>query len=322
MNYFKKTFQKFKDMSSTTHSSDNVSPNSTQAMKADVLFPLRPDLPLPENLTEEELFSFLQSVCPEDAPKAEMANYCRQDFRRFVYTWGLAQGITGTALELGANPYFTTMLLERFTNLDLKFGNYFGPHCDSVINQAVTFVEAGEHKRIEFTSQHFNIEEEPFPFESEQFDLVLCCEIIEHLLMDPAAVIQKIKRVLKPGGTLILTTPNVSRLENVSRMVSGTNIYDPYSGYGPYGRHNREYNKHELYLLLTYLGFEVSAMFTADVHSNAVDEDVNLPIYSELLKHREQDLGQYIFVKATSVSPGGQKKPAFLYRSYPEGEIE
>ena len=326
MNYFQRAVRKLNTTLSAEqqplNDSNSAGSNSTGRLNAEDLFPLRPGLPLPGNLTEEELFIFLESVCPEDAPKEEMAGYCRQDFRRFVYTWGLAQGITGTALELGANPYFTTMLLQRFTDLDLKLGNYFGPHCESVINQAVTFVEAGSPQRLELTSHHFNIEEEPFPFESEQFDLVLCCEIIEHLLMDPAAVIRKIKRVLKPGGTLILTTPNVSRLENVSRMISGTNIYDPYSGYGPYGRHNREYNKHELHLLLTYLGFEISAMFTADVHSNAVDSDINLPIYSELLQHREQDLGQYIFVKAINVSPGGQKKPAFLYRSCPAGEIE
>ncbi len=36
----------------------------------------------------------------------------------------------------------------------------------------------------------------------------------------------------------------VSRLENVCRMIAGVNIYDPYSGYRPYGRHNRENNKH------------------------------------------------------------------------------
>jgi hypothetical protein len=58
----------------------------------------------------------------------------------------------------------------------------------------------------------------------------------------------------------------VSRLENVAKMIAGANIYDPYSGCRPYGRHNREYNKHELYLLLNYLGFTIDAMFTADVH--------------------------------------------------------
>ncbi|CAH2771099.1 MAG: hypothetical protein CBARDCOR_1238, partial [uncultured Caballeronia sp.] len=73
--------------------------------------------------------------------------------------------------------------------------------------------------------------------------------------------------MLKDDGTLVLTTPNVNRLENVARMIVGANIYDPYSDYGPYGRHNREY-KHELYTMLTYLGFPVEEIFTADVNPN------------------------------------------------------
>ena len=42
-------------------------------------------------------------------------------------------------------------------------------------------------------------------------------------------------RVLKPLGAMILTNPNVVRLENVAKLMSGANVYDAYSGYGPYG---------------------------------------------------------------------------------------
>ena len=78
------------------------------------------------------------------------------------------------------------------------------------------------------------------------FDFVLFCEIIEHLLMNPLHALREIHRVLEPGGLLVLTTPNVARLGNVLRWSRGDNIYDPYSGFGPYGRHNREYTLHEL----------------------------------------------------------------------------
>ncbi|MFZ1860851.1 MAG: methyltransferase domain-containing protein [Candidatus Competibacter sp.] len=145
---------------------------------------------------------------------------------------------------------------------------------------------------------------------------------MEHLLMDPAKVLREIKRILKPNGQLILTTPNVSRLENVARMLSGTNIYDPYSGYGPYGQHNREYNKHELNLLLNYVGFNLQVMFSADVHDNNAAQFFDLTILQDELNYRQYDLGQYIFLSATNEGVDRGKKPAWLYRSYLSDEVD
>lgn len=288
------------------------------------IFPLNPELPLPEGVSEAELRDYLKSVLVADAPPQEMANYCDQDFKRFVYTYGLVRDLSGKCLELGANPYFTTLLLKTFTQLELVLANYFGSHIKENIVQEVNYTDfyTGKTCPLKLKSFHFNIETEKFPFKDGEFDVVLFCEIIEHLLIDPVAVIQEIKRVLKPNGVLILTTPNVSRLENVSKMIAGANIYDPYSGYGYYGRHNREYNKHELYLLLNYMGFTIDSIFTADVHENVANHYGSVAQLKPFLKHRELDLGQYIFVRAINQQKARTKKPAFLYRSYPEDQLE
>ncbi len=288
------------------------------------IFPLTPELPLPKGVSENELRDYLKSVLVADAPPQEMANYCEQDFRRFVYTYGLVRDLSGKCLELGANPYFTTLLLKEFTQLELILANYFGSHVTDHIVQKVNYkdLHTGKNCSVEFDSFHFNIEGDQFPFKDGEFDVVLFCEIIEHLVIDPVAVIQEIKRVLKPNGVLILTTPNVSRLENVSKMIAGANIYDPYSGYGYYGRHNREYNKHELHLLLNYMGFTIESIFTADVHENHANHYCSSAQLESLLKHRELDLGQYIFVRAINQQKARTKKPAFLYRSYPDDQLE
>ena len=45
------------------------------------------------------------------------------------------------------------------------------------------------------------------PFADASFDLIWCSEVIEHL-EDPAFALSELRRVTKPGGTLVLTTPN------------------------------------------------------------------------------------------------------------------
>ena len=48
---------------------------------------------------------------------------------------------------------------------------------------------------------------ERLPFDDGQFDLVWCSEVIEHL-KDPERSLAELRRVTRPGGDLILTTPN------------------------------------------------------------------------------------------------------------------
>lgn len=48
-----------------------------------------------------------------------------------------------------------------------------------------------------------------FPLRNDLFDLVVAVEIIEHL-ENPRHFLREIKRVLKPNGELIITTPNIT----------------------------------------------------------------------------------------------------------------
>ncbi|CAB3760136.1 methyltransferase domain-containing protein [Paraburkholderia humisilvae] len=294
-------------------------------------FPLRVPLPLPEGVQREELFDWLTSVRVEDAPES-ISSYCIQDFERFVHTFGLVRrAVSGATkpivgLELGANPYFTTMLVSHFTTVEWRLANYFGPNfANRTASQRVFFRQFRNpevKQDVEFKFSHFNIEEDEFPFESGSLDVVLFCEIIEHLLNDPCRVLREIRRVLRDNGTLVLTTPNVSRIENVARMIVGTNVNDAYSAFGPYGRHNREYNKHELYTLLNYLGFEVEEIFSSDVHYNNTDAHLNTSAFANLIEYRKHDLGQYIFIRAKKNGVDGGKKPEWLYRSYDPSETD
>jgi SAM-dependent methyltransferase len=48
----------------------------------------------------------------------------------------------------------------------------------------------------------------PLPLASGEFDHILCFETVEHVAQ-PERLVAELGRVVKPGGTLILTTPNV-----------------------------------------------------------------------------------------------------------------
>lgn len=54
----------------------------------------------------------------------------------------------------------------------------------------------------------------PQPFRSESFDVLFAGELVEHL-PDPRPGLAEFHRVLRPGGILILTTPNRLRLANL-----------------------------------------------------------------------------------------------------------
>lgn len=253
-----------------------------------------------------------------------MKAYGTHDFKRFVYTLGLTQGISGKCLELGANPYFTTMLLQQFTKLELSLANFFGESMTKgQHNQGLTFrdMQTSQQRSKNFNFEHFNVEVDRFPYPDETFDVVIFAEIIEHLLNDPCAVLREIHRVLKPSGRIILTTPNVARLENIARLIAGENIYDPYSGYGPYGRHNREYNRHELIQLLQFEGFSPEEHFTSDVHQNNAAVFAPIKQLAALVGFRQSDLGQYIFIRARKEGPQQTKRPNWLYRSYAAGDL-
>lgn len=71
------------------------------------------------------------------------------------------------------------------------------------------------HDRIAF--DHCDLSK-PLPFEDHSFDYVLFLETIEHL-KNPFAVVNEISRVLKPNGTLIISTPNILNLGSRFRFL-------------------------------------------------------------------------------------------------------
>ena len=89
---------------------------------------------------------------------------------------------------------------------------------------------------------------------------MLCGELIEHLMADPMHLMSEVNRVLKPGGHLVLTTPNVAGLRGISAILQGYHpgffqayVRPPEAGEAE-ARHNREYTPREIRMLLKIRG--------------------------------------------------------------------
>jgi len=63
------------------------------------------------------------------------------------------------------------------------------------------------------------------PF-AEKFDCVFFSEVIEHLPIPGYIVLERIRKVLRPGGVIICTTPNLYRLRNLAFFTIGHPIFD------------------------------------------------------------------------------------------------
>jgi SAM-dependent methyltransferase len=87
----------------------------------------------------------------------------------------------------------------------------------------------------------------PLPFDDRAFDLVWASEVIEHIAYTKRWLAE-VRRVLVPGGRLLITTPNHPR---AAIMLHGL---EPYSQ--PFGDHLHLYTRRSLAEALEELGFE------------------------------------------------------------------
>jgi len=76
--------------------------------------------------------------------------------------------------------------------------------------------------------QRIDLNHDKLPYEAGQFQLVTSSEVVEHV-ENYRALLRDIARVLAPGGTLVLTTPNVlNAASRVRYLVSGfANLFGP-----------------------------------------------------------------------------------------------
>jgi 2-polyprenyl-3-methyl-5-hydroxy-6-metoxy-1,4-benzoquinol methylase len=111
-----------------------------------------------------------------------------------------------------------------------------------------------------------DIEREKIPTPNEAFDFIVFTEVIEHLRIGVLAALRELRRILKPNGCLLITTPNLLSLQNRLSFVTGRACYDtlemPYDALEAEERighagHFRVFSMPEVLDLLQRTGFHV-----------------------------------------------------------------
>jgi 2-polyprenyl-3-methyl-5-hydroxy-6-metoxy-1,4-benzoquinol methylase len=79
-------------------------------------------------------------------------------------------------------------------------------------------VEAARARGVD--ARTVDLDRAPLPWPAGAFDAVVAAEVIEHVV-DTDRLLAEIARVLRPGGALVITTPNLASLENRLRLLFG-----------------------------------------------------------------------------------------------------
>ncbi len=102
-----------------------------------------------------------------------------------------------TILDIGCGDGTLTMEIARTVNARDVYG----------IEIAKEGVAKAKEKGIRCMQADMDVDEIPFP--AQQFDFIFCGEVIEHVF-DPHRLLAFITKALKPGGKLLITTPNLT----------------------------------------------------------------------------------------------------------------
>ena len=120
---------------------------------------------------------------------------------------------------------------------------------------------------IEWRQCH--LEADPGPLLDDYFAAIYMGQVLEHFTCSPRKPFEEIKRILAPGGVLVVDVPNVGELHNHHRLLRGKNIlYDYkinyidekpyfYKGLPSFEQHNRKFTRNELRIFAEMSGLEV-----------------------------------------------------------------
>lgn len=158
----------------------------------------------------------------------------------------------------------------------------------------------------------------PFPWPKEAFDMVMLCDVLEHLHDSPRDLLNDLLELAGPEALLFITVPNAVNIRKRLNVLRGRTNLPPFEYYywhpGPFRGHVREYVHDDLVHLSRNLGLEIVELTSCHLRLHKLPAPAR-PVYKGI----------------TALCPGwrdswllvARKKPGWLSRkTLPEGEMK
>jgi len=217
-------------------------------------------IPSPHSAIVRTTEAEITAMCAHDSRWSNfLRGYLRHALTRAAWNChlvGAHLGPSTTWLDIGSFGIEPLWHLRRRPDLDVHAVSYEGMRL-ALTDRGITMVEADTDNAPQLTIDKADVEQDPLPMPDASCDLVTCFECIEHLRSTPRALLDEIRRVLKPDGRLLLTTPNLVGSRAMIRLLAGKNPqenprYHRDENYGIV--HPKEYTMRELISVLDSRG--------------------------------------------------------------------
>lgn len=152
-------------------------------------------------------------------------------------------------LEIGASGAYTLYALKKMGKASYVVG--------------IDLFELPNSRQKDSEIDYFGIDDISkcnLSFEKESFDVIICADVLEHLL-NPLEVLTYVKSFLKKGGQLIISLPNIRNFRALNKIIfKGTFEYTE-SGVMDY-THLRFFCKKDMEKLIEDAGLEINKSYS------------------------------------------------------------
>jgi 2-polyprenyl-3-methyl-5-hydroxy-6-metoxy-1,4-benzoquinol methylase len=124
----------------------------------------------------------------------------------------------GKLLDIGCGVGFMAAVLSQFD---------FEVHCLDAFND----IDEEVIRKFNLRYSECNVEFSPIPYDENYFDVVILADVLEHFNYNPLVPLKEIYRILKPGGSLFITTPNVASIFSFYTLLFGDNVFGSIESY-------------------------------------------------------------------------------------------